>query len=201
MRPCSMPHGRAGRALPNMLSLSRLVMAPLMVVAAAMGAERGFTALYAVCLFTDAADGFIARKLHAESKLGSTLDSRGDLAVALSLPIGAFLLWPVMMRGIIPYIVAALCAYLAPTIVGVLRYGRLPSFHTWGAKTMAVVVGLAMLVMFITQNTLWFRLCVPLILLESAEELVMIAVLPKWHPNVPSLWHALKLEVPGQPLK
>jgi phosphatidylglycerophosphate synthase len=188
-----MPHGRVVSALPNMVSLSRFVMAPLMVVAAMMGSGFGFTALYAACLFTDAADGFLARMLHAESKLGSTLDSRGDLAVALALPIGAFQLWPVMMRGIIPYVVAALCAYLAPTVVGVFRYGRLASFHTWGAKTMAVVAGLALLMMFITQNTLWFRLCVPLLILESAEELIMIAILPKWHPNVPSLWHALKL--------
>jgi len=178
------------RSIPNMLSMARIATAPLMVTAAAMGATRTFTALYAATLFTDATDGFIARRLHAESKLGATLDSRGDLAVALCLPVGAFLLWPDMMRGLIPYVAAALCAYLAPLVVGGLRYGRLPSFHTWGAKLMAIIAGLSLLVMFVTGNSLWFRICVPLLLLESAEELIMIAIMPTWHPNVPSLWHA-----------
>ena len=181
------------RAVPNLLSLSRIVMAPLMLVAAAIGSSRGFTALYATCLFTDAIDGFLARRLHVESKQGASLDSRGDLAVALCLPVGAFMLWPAMMRGLIPYIVAALCSYLAPIVVGEFRYHRLPSFHTWGAKAMAVLAGLTLLSMFMTEDSLYFRLCVPLILLESVEELIMIAILPKWQPNIPSLWHAIKL--------
>jgi phosphatidylglycerophosphate synthase len=182
------------RAVPNILSLSRIVMAPLMLVAAAIGSQRGFTVLYGACLFTDAIDGFLARRMHVESPLGATLDSRGDLAVALCLPVGAFLLWPDMMRGLIPYIVAALCAYLAPIVVGEFRYRRLPSFHTWGAKAMAVLAGLTLLIMFITEDSLYFRLCVPLILLESVEELIMIAILPKWQPNIPSLWHAIQLK-------
>ena len=181
------------RSVPNILSLSRLVMAPMMVVAAATGHPRAFTILYGASLLTDAVDGFLARRLHVESSLGATLDSRGDLAVALCLPIGAFLLWPEMMRGLIPYVVAALIAYLAPIIAGELRYRRLPSFHTWGAKLMAILAGLALLAMFITENSLWFRLCIPFIVLESVEELIMIAILPEWHPNTPSLWHAIKL--------
>lgn len=168
-------------------------MAPLMVVGAAMDLERGFTALYALSLMTDAVDGFIARKLQVTSPIGATLDSRGDLAVAVCLPISAFLLWPTLMRALVPYIVLALCAYLAPIIAGEFRYRRLPSFHTWGAKAMAVIVGLALLVMFVTHNSLYFRLCIPFLLLESVEELIMIALLPKWHPNVPSFWHALQI--------
>lgn len=181
------------RVVPNLLSLSRLIMAPMMVVAAALEYPRVFTGLYAGNLLTDAVDGFIARRFHVASKLGATLDSRGDLAVALCLPIGTFLLWPDMMRSLIVYIVVALVAYLAPIIVGTLRYGRLPSFHTWGAKTLAVVVGISLLVMFVTQSSLCFRLCIPFLILESTEELIMIGILPKWHPNVPSLWHALRL--------
>ena len=138
-------------------------------------------------------DGFLARRLHAESKRGATLDSRGDMAMALCLPVGAFLLWPVMIRELIPYIVVALVAYLAPIIAGEFRYRRLPSFHTWGAKFCAINAGLALLVLFVTQNSLWFRICVPLLILESVEELIMIRILPTWHPDVPSLWHALRL--------
>ena len=186
-------HHVSVREVPNILSISRILMAPLMLVSAALGWGAGFTMFYAMGLLTDAVDGFLARRLHAESKRGATLDSRGDMAVALSLPIGAFLLWPAMMRSLIPYIVVALVAYLAPIIAGEIRYRRLPSFHTWGAKLCAINAGLALLVLFVTQNSLWFRICIPLLVLESIEELIMIAILPRWHPDVPSLWHALRL--------
>lgn len=185
------------RSVPNLLSLSRVVVAPIMVGAAALGFGRVFTGLYAVTLLTDAIDGFLARRLHVESELGATLDSRGDLAVVLAVPVGALLLWPDMIRGLASYIVITLCAYLAPILVGSLRYSRLPSFHTWGAKAVAVIVGLALLPMFMVQNTLFYRLCVPLLVMESVEELIMIAVLPRWHPNVRSLWHAIQLRRNG----
>ena len=191
------PRRMSVRSVPNLLSLSRIVAAPLMVTAAALGSARCFTALYAATLLSDACDGVLARRLHVESALGATLDSRGDLAVALSLPIGALLLWPGMIRELAFYIVIALCAYLAPILVGEFRYRRLPSFHTWGAKSMAIIVGAALLLMFMTQNSLFFRLCIPLLVLESIEELIMIAVLPRWHPNVPSLWHAIQLRRAG----
>ena len=165
----------------------------MMAAAAFIGSAPAFTALYAANLITDALDGFLARRLHVESELGATLDSCGDLAVAMCLPIGAFLLWPDMMRELIPYIAAAICAYLAPVIAGELRYGRMPSFHTWGAKFLAITVGFSLFMMFLTQNTIFFRLSVPLILLESTEELTMIAILPERHPNTPTLWHALRL--------
>jgi len=179
--------------IPNMLSISRLIMAPLMILAAFFGSKQTFTGLYAANLITDALDGFLARRLGVESELGATLDSRGDLTVAICLPIGAFLLWPEMMQELIPYIVVAMCAYLAPIIAGEIRYKRMPSFHTWGAKFLAVTASLALLMMFLTQNSLFFRICVPLLILESVEEIIMITIIPKWHPNIPSLWHAIQL--------
>ena len=167
-------------------------MAPLMILTAYLGLSTLFIVLYAANLLTDALDGFLARHLHAESQLGAMLDSRGDMAVALCLPLSVFLLWPDMIREITPYVIIAVCAYLAPVIIGHLRYGKIPSFHTWAAKILAVVAGICLLMMFITQNTIYFRAIVPLLILESLEELAMIAILPEWSPNTPTLLHAIR---------
>ena len=59
------------REVPNILSISRILMAPLMLVSAALGWGAGFTMFYAMGLLTDAVDGFLARRPHAESKLGA----------------------------------------------------------------------------------------------------------------------------------
>ncbi len=178
--------------LPNLLSISRIVAAPLMIVAALAGQEQVFIGLYLLSLITDGTDGFIARHLHHETSTGAMLDSIGDFAICTCLPLSAYHLWPEMITGEIPFILVGLACYLIPVILGVLRYGRMPSFHTWGAKTIAVLASLALAWMFITGQTWAFRLCIPLVVLEAIQELVMIALLPDWSPDTRSLWHALR---------
>ncbi len=177
----------------NVLSALRIVIAPLLVIAAFFGREHVFVTLYVISLVTDGTDGFIARRMHQTSPLGARLDSIGDLAICCCLPVSAYQLWPAMIHAEIPYVVVGLVCYLLPVITGIFRYGRMPSFHTWGAKTLAIVIAAALVVMFTTQHTLFFRLCIPVLVLECIEELVMIAMLPQWHPNVPSVWHAWQI--------
>jgi phosphatidylglycerophosphate synthase len=179
--------------LPNLLSALRVGLAPLLVGCAFLGWERLFVALYVVSLLTDSADGFLARRLGQTSKLGARLDSIGDLAICCCLPVCAYRLWPEMIRAELPYVTVGLVCYLAPVVAGIWRYGRMPSFHTWGAKALAVIISAALVVMFTTHQTLFFRLCIPLLVLECMEELAMIAILPSWRPNVPSVWHACRI--------
>jgi len=160
---------------------------------AVVDGDRGFVALYMISLLSDAADGFLARKLGTTSKLGARLDSWGDLAICAVLPIGAYLLWAEMITAEAPYILTGVACYFTPIIIGTIRYGRMPSFHTWGAKICAVIAGGTLLIMFAFQNPIPFRFCVPVLFLEMTEELVMIVLLRKWTPNVPSLWHACRL--------
>ena len=53
-----------------LLSLSLFVISPTSI---------SFTLLYLLCGVTDVLDGFLARKLHTESKTGERLDSMADL--------------------------------------------------------------------------------------------------------------------------
>jgi len=178
--------------LPNLLSIFRIVAAPLMVVTALAGREQLFIGLYLLSLITDGTDGFIARHLHQETSTGAMLDSIGDFAICACLPLSAYHLWPVMIIGELPFILAGLACYLVPVILGILRYGRMPSFHTWGAKAIAVLVSLAVAWMFLTGETWAFRLCLPLVVLEAIQEIIMIIILPDWSPNTRSLRQALR---------
>jgi len=67
------------RNLPNLLSVLRLLMAPFVLVI-----PRSF--LFPFLCFaglTDILDGFLARKLHAFSRLGAILDPLADKILAL----------------------------------------------------------------------------------------------------------------------
>jgi cardiolipin synthase len=73
--------------LPNLLSASRLVLAPPVVYAIVNGRWPAAAVLLAVAALTDGLDGMLARRWNASSRLGAYLDPIAD-KVLLS---GAFL--------------------------------------------------------------------------------------------------------------
>ena len=179
--------------VPNILSMFRIVSAPILVVLAWAGMPNAFIVLFAAILVSDSIDGFIARHLHQESEFGAKLDSWGDLSAVLALPVSVLLLWPDIILDEAPFIATAFICYIVPTIVGAIKYGRPPSYHTWGAKATAVLVGISLILLFLRVSHWPFRLCIPIVVLESIEEIVMTVMLREWHANVPSSWHALKI--------
>src|SRR3989442_3701081 len=77
--------------------------------------------------------------------------------------------------------------------MGFLRYGRLTSYHTRGAKLAAYLGGASALVVFGGGPALPFRLATGVLVLAELEEIAITAVLPAWHANVRSLTYALAL--------
>lgn len=179
--------------VPNVLSLFRVVAAPVLLALAWAGREHAFIALYAANLVSDCADGFLARRLHKESVLGARLDSYGDLAMVVVVPLGVLKLWPDIVVREAAFIAAGLLSYFVPTAVGVIKYGRPTSYHTWGAKLSAVLVGGSLLLLFLGVSPWPFRVCVSVAVLEGVEEIVMTLLLREWHANVPTSLHAWRL--------
>ena len=123
--------------LPNALSLLRLGLVPVLLALAWAGQGLLFLAVLVFALATDVADGFLARALGQCSELGSKLDSRADLATWCAVPLCAWWLRPDFIRAELPLIALLLASLVLPTLLGLLKYGRLTSYHTWGAKTAA----------------------------------------------------------------
>jgi CDP-diacylglycerol--glycerol-3-phosphate 3-phosphatidyltransferase len=179
--------------LPNALSLFRVLAAPVLLGLAWAGNSLGFMVLYAMTLASDCADGFLARRLHQESVLGARLDSYGDLALVIAMPLGVLTLWPDIVVREAGFIVAGLLSYFVPTLLGVIKYGRPTSYHTWGAKLSAVLVGMSLLLLFLGVSPWPFRLSIPFAVLEGVEEVAMTLMLSEWRANVPTSWHAWRL--------
>lgn len=79
-------HGTLGR-LPNLLSLSRFVLAAGFVATAAVETRIG---LIGVAAITDFLDGWLARRVHATSRWGALLDPIADRVFVLTV-VGTFL--------------------------------------------------------------------------------------------------------------
>jgi len=76
------PAGRARRCellqLPNLLSLTRILLTPVFVLMVAQKKPWAAFGVFLAAGATDALDGFTARRLHLKSNLGLWLDPIGD---------------------------------------------------------------------------------------------------------------------------
>jgi phosphatidylglycerophosphate synthase len=179
--------------LPNLLSALRLVLAPVLLALAWSGQPGPFLAVLAVALLSDCCDGWLARRLGQTTLVGTRLDSWGDLATWTIVPVCAWWLWPDLVRREALFVAAAAAAFALPIAAGWLRFGRLTSYHTWGAKLSAVLMGASALVLFVGGPALPFRAATVVVVLAGLEEVAITATLAEWRANVPSWWHARRL--------
>jgi CDP-diacylglycerol--glycerol-3-phosphate 3-phosphatidyltransferase len=177
---------------PNLLSASRLIAAPFLLYLAWTDRPNLFLALLAITLLSDAIDGFAARRLHVASELGTRLDSWGDLVTYLVIPLCAWWLWPEIIRREAGFVLLVLTAFIAPLIAGLLKFRRLTSYHTWAAKAVAVLMSIAIFILFIADIAWPFRCVVVLLCLSACEEIAITLRLPALRSNVRSYWHIVR---------
>jgi CDP-diacylglycerol--glycerol-3-phosphate 3-phosphatidyltransferase len=181
------------RHLPNALSCLRLALVPVLLVLAWRGQQTAFLWCFGGALASDVVDGFVARRFGGESELGARLDSWGDLAIYAVLPLCAWWLWPDRVLAKLPLVAIGLICFAAPTAIGLVKFGRITSYHTYFAKLMANLLGLA-LILYLGFGVGWlFDLGVILLVFESIEEIAITAVLPEPRSNVHSIVHALRI--------
>jgi phosphatidylglycerophosphate synthase len=182
------------KQLPNLLSLLRIVvLAPVMVALAwATGSRPWFLALFGAALVTDALDGFLARRLGAESDLGRRLDSWGDYVMTAAVVTAIWRLWPEVMQKEWPWFVTTLIGCFAIVAYGLVRWRRVLGFHTWLAKAMAMVLPAGVVVLLAGWSAVPFHAAVILQVLCGVEEMVIAFLLPGFSGHIPSCWHALQ---------
>ena len=185
------------RHLPNALSVFRLIAAPALLALAWTGHAAGFVALLVCSFASDVIDGQLARRLELASPLGAKLDSWGDLATYGVLPFGVYWLWPELIAAEWRYVALVFVAYTLPIAIGLMKFRRLTSYHTWGAKASAIVMGAALLILFAGGPSWPFHAASILLVAEAIEELAITSVLPRWVSDVPTLWHARRIAREG----
>jgi phosphatidylglycerophosphate synthase len=177
------------RHIPNLISGGRLATAPVLLLLAWYGYAHAFLAVTTASFASDVLDGYLARRLGQTSALGATLDSVGDFVIYITLPLGAWWLWPEMVRRELPFFIAVLASCVLPPLVAFWKFSTFASYHTWGAKLAALVVGGSAIVLFAGGPPWLFHLAVPVSVLAALEEIAITLVLPERQDNVHSFWH------------
>jgi CDP-diacylglycerol--glycerol-3-phosphate 3-phosphatidyltransferase len=180
--------------LPNLISGCRLVTTPILLVLAWYGYGKTFLVGATACFASDVLDGYLARRLDQRSALGARLDSVSDFVLYITLPLGAWWLWPAIVRRESPFVLTVLASCVLPPLVALGKFHALTSYHTWGVKFAALLVGGSAIMLFAGAPAWLFHLAVPVSVLAALEEIAITFVLPTPRANVQSLWHVMKTQ-------
>ena len=124
--------------IPNSITILRIIGAITLIFLEPLSVP--FLIVYGVCGATDAVDGFIARKFHVESRLGSVLDTICDFAlyIIMIVRIFPFMLetlqlgnWLVAQIGVL----IRACSYLFCFI----KFKKFSSIHTYCNKVLGML--------------------------------------------------------------
>ncbi len=179
--------------IPNFVSSLRLAAAPLLLALAWLGHGGYFLALLLACFASDALDGYLARRWGQQTELGARLDTLSDTTFYLVFPLGAWWLWPEVMRREAVAIGAVVAAYVLPFAVALARFHAPTSYHTWATKAGVASVGASLLLLFAGGPAWPLYVSAPIAVLAGLEEAAITLVLDRNRADVRSLWHALRL--------
>ena len=155
------------------------------------------TVLRAPALASDVLDGWLARKLGIESRLGAALDSAADILLMAVILYAIWPLHPEVYRDHGWVIVSVVALLLLGHIGSLIRYGRLASFHTRLIRAGIFTFSLFAVVLFLFGFFPWLLFLAAFICaLGALEHFAMLALLPEWTPNIngglPEAWRLRK---------
>jgi CDP-diacylglycerol--glycerol-3-phosphate 3-phosphatidyltransferase len=179
-------------SLPNLLTCFRFVATPILLWFAWSGQSDAFLILLAITFLSDVLDGMAARLLDQESELGALLDSAGDLLIYSTMAISIWWLWPEIVYRELVFIILAVLSFMLPVIVGLIKFHRFTSYHTWLVKIAVITIGVSFFILFIFDLAWPFRIAVFICVLAAIEEIFITFYMTDLRSNVRSLWHLIK---------
>jgi phosphatidylglycerophosphate synthase len=178
----------------NGITIYRIIAAPFLLVLLFTEQYNLFRWLLAVSFFTDLIDGFLARKYKVASVPGTKLDSIGDDLTVFVGMIGLFTLkWDFIKEQKVIFILLFL-VYLLQVVYAFYRYRKMTNFHTYLAKTAAILQGVFLLLAFFTDepNLILFYTAAGITIVELTEEIILVRLLPHWQTNVKGIYWVIK---------
>jgi CDP-diacylglycerol--glycerol-3-phosphate 3-phosphatidyltransferase len=185
---------KPGYYVINGITIFRVIAAPFLLALLFTGRYEIFKWLIGLSFFTDLIDGYLARKFKVTSIFGARLDSLGDDLTVLIGIIGLFVMKPEFIKQEIAPLILLLLLFLVQVTYAFIRYGKMTNFHTYLAKTAAVLQGIFLLFTFFTDkvNLFLFFAATIITALELIEETILISLLPEWEANVKGLYWVIK---------
>lgn len=178
--------------LPNVVSLIRILMAPVLFYLALTQQPYWFIGVLLFAVFTDVLDGFLARILNQITPMGSRLDSWGDFIIYSTMAICAWILWPdIILREKLYFIIIVL-SFTLPVLIGFIKFHTVSSYHTWSVKLAVAITVIGYILLFTGLLDWPFRLATLFCLYAAIEEITITLLIQHERVDIRTAWQALK---------
>ena len=179
--------------VPNAICAGRFVGSLFLPVLAHAEQSSAFLILALLLSFSDWIDGKIAIIWNQRSVYGARLDSVADVTMYFGILWGLIVLSGNVIWAEKWWLFAALGSYAMTIGYAFWKYRRLPSYHTRGAKISWFLAIVAVVAAILYSESRPLRFALAFVFFTNVETTIMTRVLPKWHADVLTLTHALKL--------
>lgn len=179
--------------IPNILSLYRLLVFPLIILLIILGKETAYAVFLVISLNTDVWDGWIARRFNQRTDIGAKLDSLADIGVYVAA-LSGIIHFKIDLLGSDAWLFYLfVCCYVIVTLSPLIKFGKIQSFHLYSIKLGGYLQGIFfMLLFFVDYFPLYFYLMVNVSLLAFLENLTIQLILPEMKSDVKGLFWVLK---------
>lgn len=135
--------------VPNLLSLYRLLVFPVILFMAVTGREDWFVVLLCISLVSDVLDGSIARYFKLQTNFGAALDNLADIFTYAMALLGLFIFkWnEIEPHAWILYLF--LSVFVLSYIISFIRFGKIPGLHLYSAVSAGYLQGIFFFTLFV----------------------------------------------------
>lgn len=180
-------------AIPGFLIASRVVLGPALVVLCVLHAPPGgIIAVLAAAMLSDLFDGIIARRLGIATASIRVADSRADAWFFLCVGLAACLTARRILGFYAIPILTELLLQIASYSFDLVRYRRLASLHAYSAKIwgFSLYAAAGALLAYHYGGLIWVSFAFGIV--SFIDSLAIKLILPGWHHDVLSAFHALR---------
>lgn len=179
--------------IPNILSLYRLFIFPVVMLMLLLKLELVYAILVVISFNTDVWDGIIARRFRQQTAIGARIDSLADIGMYITALSGIIVF---KIRDIGPdawlYYVFIAC-YLLVILSPLIKFGKIQSLHLYSIKAAGYLQGIFfILLFFVDYFPVYFYIMVNISLLAFVENLSIQMIIPEMRSDVKGLYWVLK---------
>ena len=181
--------------VPNLISLYRLLVFPVILFMALTGRENGFVVLLCISLVSDVLDGNIARLFKLQTNFGAALDNLADIFTYAMALLGLFVFkWTdIEPHAWILYLF--LGVFILSYIIAFYRFGKIPGLHLYSAVSAGYIQSIFFFVLFVFGFYTWmYFLAIAWGVIAYVEKILVLLRLDDVKIGVKGLYWLMKNE-------
>jgi CDP-diacylglycerol--glycerol-3-phosphate 3-phosphatidyltransferase len=180
---------------PNLISLYRLLVFPVILFMALSGRQNWFVILLCISLVSDAIDGSIARYFKLQTHFGAALDNLADICTYAMAILGIFIFKWTDIEPHAWFLYFFLSVFVLSYFISFARFGKIPGLHLYSAVSAGYVQSIFFIVLFVFGFYTWmFYLVIAWGLFAYIEKILVLLRLDDIKIGVKGLYWVLKSE-------